>query len=161
MGQRASQPRQATEYTRIGEDTTQSTSRPSKLVMIRGERHDEIIFTQVIDQIDGSRSIPDSAAIVKRSNPYFGPKILLHCDGENYLLTAPGPESELLLWYPEFDEKGNRCGWGKLAEIKARLSDNLPSYDFCPECGDPLRTLKHEQQAEVGCCPNTKGSERS
>lgn len=126
-----------------------------KMVMLRGERHDEIALSEVVTRISHSADIPTDATIVQRNTPYFGPKLLLHSDGLNYLLTAPGPDAQLLLWYPETDEYGERCGWNKLAEVKAEFLDDQPQYDLCPECGEPLQTIEHERKAAVGRCPGT------
>lgn len=126
----------------------------SKLVMIRAERHDEIIITDIRWQLRSGTKIPERVEVVQRTDPYFGPKLLLYNEGCNYLMTAPGPDSGLLLWNSIVDSNGQRTGWEKLAEVAARFEDSLSQYDFCPQCGEPLNTLKHEKQAELGCCPN-------
>lgn len=125
----------------------------SKMVMLRSERHDEIAISEIVTQIRRDVDVPLEATIVQRQCPYFGPKLLLHAGEENYLLTAPGPDTHLLLWSPEHDEYGERCGWTKLAEVKAQFVDDQPQYDLCPECGKPMQTLEHERKSAVGRCP--------
>lgn len=134
-------------------DVGRGDSYLSKLVILRGERHDDIVITNVIREWHKDADIPERATIVQRSNPYYGPKIVLWADERNYLLTTPGPETQLLLWASNITEGNQRTGWEKLAEVTARLADNLPPYEFCPQCSEPLKTLKHEKQAELGCCP--------
>lgn len=136
------------------EDIDEHTDYHSKLVMIRAERHDKIVITGVRRQLRSGIEIPNRVKVVQRTDPYFGPKLLLYNDSHNYLMTAPGPDSGLLLWKSVVDSNEQRTGWEKLAEVTARFVDDLPQYDFCPQCGEPLNTLKHEKQAELGCCPN-------
>lgn len=125
----------------------------SKMVMLRSERHDEIAITEVVTRLRSDTDIPSEATIVQRQCPYFGPKLLLHAEKENYLLTAPGPDTHLLLWSPKYNEHSERSGWNKLAEIKAQFVDDQPQYDLCPECGQPMQTLEHERKSAVGRCP--------
>lgn len=136
------------------ETPSDSTGHLSKLVMIRGERHDEVLITDVLKRFREGPEIPTQATIVQRTVPYYGPKLMLHDTGRNYLLTAPGPNSQLHLWSSSLTEQGRRNGWDRLAEVTARLAEDLPSYETCPQCGEPLKTLKHEKQAELGCCPD-------
>lgn len=125
----------------------------SKMVMLRSERHDEITISEVVTQLRRDVVIPSEVTVVQRQCPYFGPKLLLHADEENYLLTAPGPDTHLLLWSPQYDEHGERYGWNKLAEVKAQFIDDQPQYDLCSECGQPMQTLEHERKSAVGRCP--------
>lgn len=138
------------------EDPFPETEHLSKKVMIRGERGDSIAISDAIQNFDRGTEIPSEATIVRRTEPYFGPKLLLEHQNSNYLLTAPGPDSQLLLWSSVINKNGNRTGWKKHAEVTVRFSENLPSYDHCPQCGEPLKTLKHEKQAELGCCPSVQ-----
>lgn len=70
------------------------TEHNSKTVMLAAERKDHIQITDTIQRFDDSVAIPDEVTVVQRTDPYFGPKLLVHAtvDGEdaNYLLTAPG-----------------------------------------------------------------------
>jgi hypothetical protein len=72
---------------------------------------------------------------------------------ESYLLTAPGPDTQLLLWNGNYLDDGERYGWEKLAEVTAQFADDQPQYDLCPECGQPMQTIEHERKAAVGRCP--------
>lgn len=128
----------------------------SKLVMIRGERHDEILITKIVRRLSDSNEVPDRATIVRRSEPYYGPKLTLKAHDQAFLLTAPGPQSQLLLWASKLSNDGQIMDWDQLAEVTARLTDDLPPYSFCPQCGEPLKTLKHEIRAELGCCPESR-----
>jgi hypothetical protein len=129
------------------------TDHDSKTVMLRAERHDEISVTEVIDRIRQGGDIPSTTTVVRRTNPYFGPKLLLHAETTNYLLTAPGPNTQLLLWGPQRTNSGNRKGWSTIAEVTATLVDDQSQYDLCSECGDPIQTLEHERRAAVNRCP--------
>ena len=124
----------------------------SKIVMLRAERHDHLHISEVVTQLRQAGDIPSEATVVRRTNPYFGPKLLLHSGDTNYLLTAPGPDTQLLLWYPKLNANGERCDWEKLAEVKAAFADDQPQYDLCSECGEPMQTLEHERRAAMGQC---------
>lgn len=137
-------------------ETEPITEHESKLVMIRAERHDRIAIGSIETQLRSDRSVPDSVTVVRRTDPYFGPKLLLDDGTENYLLTAPGPDTQLLLWCSEFADDGLRRGWQKLAEVTATFTDEQPQYDLCPMCGEPLKTLEHEREAAFGMCPNVE-----
>jgi hypothetical protein len=50
---------------------------------------------------------------------------------------------------------GYRSGWNKLAEIEASFSEEIPQYDICPYCGEPMKTLEHERMAGFDDCPNS------
>lgn len=135
-------------------ETEPITEHRSKLVMIRAERHDRIEIESVKTRFRSDRLIPDDLTVARRTDAYFGPKLLLDNGTENYLLTAPGPETQLLLWCSEFADDGLQRGWQKLAEVTATFTDEQPQYDLCPMCGDPLKTLEHEREAAFGMCPN-------
>ncbi|MEE6210567.1 hypothetical protein U3A55_10415 [Salarchaeum sp. III] len=129
------------------------TDYESKKVMLRAERKDRISIANVITRLQDGYDIPSKTIVAQRSTPYFGPKLLLYADGENYLLTAPGPDTQLLLWRANLNDAGERVGWKKLAEVKATFADDTPQYDLCPECGQPMQTIEHERKAAVGRCP--------
>lgn len=128
----------------------------SKMVMLRAERHDEIHIVDIVTQIQQGKDVPSEAVVAKRSNPYFGPKLTLSANGQSYLLTAPGPDSQLLLWSGNYLDDGERYGWNKLAEVTAQFADDQPAYDLCPECGQPMQTIEHQRKASVGRCPGTE-----
>lgn len=128
------------------------TDHRSKKVMLRAERDDVITITDIITRLKPADLIPTEATVVRRTNPYYGPKLLLSDDENNYLLTAPGPDTQLLLWGPNQTKDGGRSGWYKLAEVTAMFADQQPQYDLCPECGKPMQTLEHERKSAVGAC---------
>lgn len=131
-----------------------ATDYHSRLVMLRAERHDELKITSIKSRFRAPGVIPDTVRVVQRTDPYFGPKLAIRTDDREYQLTAPGPDSELLLWSRFEDYPGQEGAWEKLAEVTARFVEDLPSYEYCPQCDEPIKTLKHELQAEIGCCPN-------
>lgn len=138
-----------------GQPTAESsTEYASKQVMLRAERHDRIEIDSVVTRLLERHAVPASVTVVRRSDPYFGPKLLLDDQTSNYLLTAPGPDTQLLLWCGDYAEDGLRRGWQKLAEVTASLADTQPQYDLCPMCNEPLKTLEHEREAAFGMCPN-------
>jgi len=116
-----------------------TTPYDSKMVMIRGERGDTITFD------DGPL---DTASVAKRTNPYYGPKLLLDDGEQNWLLTAPAPDRDLQLWRAIVDDDGFRKGWERAAEVTAELEEGK-QYDICT-CGEPLKTLEHQREAALG-----------
>lgn len=130
-----------------------TTDYGSKMVMLRAERGDNIQIVDVVTRLSQKSNIPSEATIVKRTTPYFGPKLVLSAGEESFLLTAPGPDTQLLLWCGNYLDEGDRYGWEKLAEITAQFADDQPQYDLCPECGYPMQTIEHERKAAVGRCP--------
>jgi len=129
------------------------TEYDSKMVMLRAERHDEIQILEVVTRLRQGVDIPSEATVVKRTDPYFGPKLVLSTNEQNFLLTAPGPDSQLLLWIGNYLDDGDRFGWKKAAEVTAQFADDQPQYDLCPECGQPMQTIEHQRKASVGRCP--------
>lgn len=132
-----------------------TTTYDSKIVMLRAERHDRIRIENVVTSISPGQAIPDELTVVKRTTAYFGPKLVAESAGSNYLLTAPGPSSQLVLWHTNEGPDGLRGEWEKLAEVTAKFEDDQPQYDLCPICGEPLKTLEHEREAAFGSCPNS------
>lgn len=130
-----------------------ATEYDSKMVMLRAERGDNIQIVDVVTRLGQHDDIPSETTVVKRTTPYFGPKLVLTTDDESYLLTAPGPDTQLLLWCGNYLDDGERYGWEKLAEVTAQFADDQPQYDLCPECGQPMQTIEHERKAAVGRCP--------
>lgn len=132
------------------------TSYDSKLVMLRAERGDCIEIVDTITVICQETPVPGQIVVQRRSNPYFGPKIEASTEDREYRLTAPGPDTELLLWAANETGSDTYYGWNKVAEVSASLSEDQSQYDLCPECNRPLRTLDHEQLAAVGECDRLK-----
>lgn len=136
--------------------TAPVTDHHSKSVMLRAERNDTITISQMVNRFSNG-FIPEEVTVLRRTNPYYGPQLLLHASNEgedlNYQLTAPGPDTFLYLWGAETDSEGFRESWYKLAEVKAALKDNQPQYDICSECGEPIQSLEHEKYAAFGRCP--------
>lgn len=132
-----------------------TTDQGSKSVMLRAELQDEVEILAVERRISESYSVPDSVAIQQRTNTYYGPKLLAVAEsGREYLLTAPGPDSDLLLWGEELHQQGGRTGWVKVAEIRGRLADDQGGYHLCHQCNEPLKTAEHQRLASMGQCPN-------
>ena len=144
-----------------GEELLQRNAEPgppetdysSKMVMLRAERSDRIQIVDVVTRLQQSGSIPSEVTVQKRTTPYFGPKIRLADGQDSYLLTAPGPDTQLLLWSGNYIEEGERYGWNKLAEVTAQFADDQPQYDLCPECGEPMQTIEHQRRTAIGRCP--------
>lgn len=130
-----------------------TTEYDSKMVMLRAERGDMVQIVDVVTRLDRDEDVPSETTVVKRTTPYFGPKLVLAADEESYLLTAPGPDTQLLLWVGNYLDTDERYGWNKLAEVTAQFADDQPQYDLCPECGQPIQTIEHERKAAVGRCP--------
>lgn len=131
------------------------TDYDSKSVILRAERHDRIRVENTVANISPGQSIPDDLTVVKRTSTYFGPKLVMESAGSNYLLTAPGPDSQLVLWHTSEGPDGFRNEWAKLAEVTVAFEEDQPQYDLCPVCGEPMKTLEHEREAAFGSCPNT------
>lgn len=114
------------------------TSYDSKKVAMRAEAGDSVV-------LEGYGEF----TVVRRSDPYFGPKITLapaEADAEfNVMLTAPGPDSQLQLWWPERDDPGWRSGWVRGAEVTAKLVDTK-QYDIC-SCGEPIKSAEHAKRS--------------
>jgi ribosomal protein S27AE len=85
--------------------------------------------------------------VVQRYQTYFGPKLRIEPDDEDtqYLLTAPGPKSELNLW----ENVGGE--WDVQAEVSAELME-MKQYEICQYCGEPLKTADHRRRRAVGAC---------
>jgi hypothetical protein len=133
--------------------SSEATDHFSKKVMLRAERRDSISILDVITRFRRASTVPSEVMVVRRTSPYFGPKLILSDEQQEYMLTAPGPKSELYLWEPVTTDDGERKDWQKLAEVTATFADDQPQYDLCPECGQPMQTIEHERRAAVGRCP--------
>lgn len=121
------------------------TNPETKRVLVRAERKDELEITAV-DSCFEDVSVPDIVTVVQRLMTYYGPKLRVEADGEQYLVTAPGPDTQALLW------RQRDSAWHKAAEIRLDFTGSLPEYDICPDCGEPLSTIAHERRAAIGAC---------
>lgn len=132
-----------------------TTDRGSKEVMLRGELRDEIEIQEIECRMDTERSVPERVIVRQRINTYYGPKLRVESEtGQEYLITAPGPDSYLLLWAGKLNKRGTREEWIKLAEVRAVLNDNGGGYHLCQQCNEPLKTADHQRLAAIGRCPN-------
>lgn len=133
-------------------DSEPVTEYNSKMIMLRAERHDEIEISEVVEEISPLQSIPKTCSVKQRTNTYYGPKLVLKNGNSDFMLTAPGPDANLLLWGTKANSDGFRQSWQKIAEVKVTFSDEQPQYDLCPYCREPLQTLEHERESAVGQC---------
>ena len=131
------------------------TDSDSKTVMLAAERGDTIRIREAKTSVE-HLELPDELEVIQRTEPYYGPKLFTHAsvDGEdrNYLLTAPGPNSQLCLWKEEMSSDGKRIGWVEAAEITVSLAAEQPPYERCDECGEIIRSIEHERAALSGQC---------
>lgn len=130
-----------------------STDPDSRRTILRSERKDTIEISSVIQRFTQA-DIPDRVTVVERTETYYGPELLLEFEGQNFLLTAPGPDTQLLLWSEITNERGFRQAWERLAEIQTTI-DETPQYDLCNQCGSPIRSKEHERLSAIGHCPKT------
>jgi len=139
------------------EDTVRhpSTDQGSKSVMLRGELQDEVEILSVERKLSEGHSIPETVTVRQRTNTYYGPKLLTIAEsGREYLLTAPGPDSYLLLWGEDLHQQAGRTGWVEVAEVRGQLADDQGRYHLCHQCNEPLKTAEHQRLASIGQCPN-------
>lgn len=127
------------------------TEHRSKTVMLRAERHDEIEVSLVVN---GQTHVPKEYTVVRRDDTYYGPSLTLHAEVDdedrNYMLTCPGPNTQLILWQALSGKEGEwRSGWIPIAEVTAQI-DGTEQYRICDECGEPLRGIWHERLAAFG-----------
>ncbi|MFC7213702.1 hypothetical protein ACFQO4_06350 [Saliphagus sp. GCM10025334] len=129
--------------------TCSETTHSTKQVFMRAEHEDRILINRVIDN-PHSEKIPNTATVLKRDITYYGPRLRIEdlTDNNQYLLTAPGPETEAMLW-----QKVN-SNWQKIAEVSLKLDEALPKYDICPHCNEPLSTVAHRRRSVIGACKN-------
>ncbi|WP_152422238.1 hypothetical protein [Natrialba asiatica] len=126
---------------------TSETKHPTKRVFMRAEHNDTLEICDVINTIrDGH--IPDTATVVQRDLTYYGPKIRIeaHSNHEQYLLTAPGPNKEAMFW--QYTE----AGWEESAEVCLDFYGEIPQYDICPHCNEPISTVAHRRRSVTGTC---------
>lgn len=126
-------------------DGNPKTNPETKRVLVRAERNDELKITAVVSNLEDI-NVPNSVKVVQRIMTYYGPKLRVEADDEQYLVTAPGPNTQALLW------RQKDSAWHKAAEVRLDFTGSLPEYDICPDCGEPLSTIAHERRAAIGAC---------
>jgi len=131
------------------------TDSDSKTVMIAAERGDTIKITNIISRVEDN-NVPEELQVIQRSDTYYGPKLFtystIRTEERNFLLTAPGPDTQLQLWTEEVASSGKREGWIKAAEVMAVLPAEQPPYERCQGCGELVRSIEHERAALTGDC---------
>lgn len=131
------------------------TDADSKTVMLAAERGDSIRITEIVSRRINC-DLPDVVEVLRRSEPYYGPKIFalgsVNDEERNFILTAPGPGSQLMLWMDDIATNGKRRGWVEAAEVTASLAVEQPPYERCSECGEIIRSIEHERAALSGQC---------
>lgn len=132
-----------------GQGTCSETTHSTKQVFMRAEHEDEILIRGVIDN-PRDEKIPNIVTVLKRDLTYYGPRLRIEepHDSNQYLLTAPGPETEAILW------KKVNSDWQEIAEVSLELDGPLPKYDICPHCNEPLSTVAHRRRSVIGACKN-------
>lgn len=143
-------------FPRVGSNRTDpgpSTDAESRKTILRTERKDTIGISNVLQKFYDA-DIPESFTVVERTETYYGPELLLAADGRNYRLTAPGPDTQLLLWGESTNEREYRESWVRLAELQVFI-DGTPQYDICDQCGAPIRSKEHERLSAIGRCPKS------
>lgn len=132
------------------------TDGDSRRVMVVANRNDQIEIMQVNHRHEESFEIPAHVTVLQRQLRYYGPELMVHSGmdevDQNYLITAPGPDANLHLWGGVLTPNNKRENWVRIADITAKLADSQPKYETCNQCGDPIKTLDHEQAALVGEC---------
>lgn len=133
--------------------TSPITDLDSKRVMLRGERGDYILISNIEQTFDVEWDWPGEMEVIRRESTYYGPELELRTEEkERFLLTAPGPGSYLHLWAPQYDSKDRITSWEVLAEVRATFSSEMPNYCICNRCGEPIRSLEHERMSILGKC---------
>jgi len=135
------------------ETSNPATENASRSVMLKASRDDQISVEKVASHLKPEFEIPQELCVVRRSETYYGPKLETEAGDECYLITAPGPNTQLLLWKGQTNNNGYLVRWERLAEIQAKFSGNIPQYDVCIDCGEPIKSAEHERMAAFGPCP--------
>ena len=133
--------------------TTPVTENRSKSVMIKAGLNDRLRVENVINHFKTETDVPRELTVIRRSNTYFGPKLELESADESYLITAPGPNTQLLLWEGVTSDGQFISSWDQLAEVEVDFMGDLPQYDICMDCGEPIKSVEHERLAAFGTCP--------
>lgn len=124
---------------------TSGTTTDTKRVFLRAERGDKL---RVLDEIEVLTDIeyPSEFTVVQRQMTYYGPRLRVESEDEQYLLTSPGPDSQAMLWvHRDFD-------WRQALEVTLEFTGELPQYEICPACGETVSTMAHERRAILGTC---------
>lgn len=136
-----------------------STDHTNKQVMFKAERDDVVEITEV-HQTVVDRPIPDELKITRRDVTYYGVSLEgVSDDVDMYQITCPGPDFELLLWYGDTNDEGYVEEFVKAAEVSAEIG-RVTQYDMCPECGEPMKTLRHEREGRTGVCNRSSTTQR-
>lgn len=121
------------------------TTTETKRVFLRAERGDTVEIAETKNKFcDGT--LPESVKIIQRQYTYHGPKFRVEGSDEQYLLTSPGPDADGLLW------KVDDMEWIRAAEVVVEFGDELPEYEICLHCGEPIKTTEHERESYLGTC---------
>lgn len=140
------------------EGTSPITDLESKRVMLRGERGDYLLISNIEEMFQEEADLPGEMEIIRREATFYGPELEVRTEEkERFLLTAPGPGSYLHLWTAQTDSKGRITSWEVSAEVRAKFSSEMPKYSICNRCGEPIKSLKHERMAILGKCGNVSG----
>lgn len=131
--------------------TDPETDSPSKTVMLRAERGDCVEVSDIVNTIGVPESFPRTFDVIQRTETYHGPVLLLEADDEEFQITAPGPDFNLLLWASILDDDGSQIRWRKAAEVCAKIVDRSP-YQLCDNCGRPIRTTEHKRLSAIQKC---------
>lgn len=137
------------------DQTETTTAHSSKNVLLEATPDDVV---RIVDVHEGMWRVPEKMRVVRRTNTYHGPSITLMPPedwvGErtNYELTCPDKFSDLVLWKAVTDHEGFIQKWTKVARVTAEIF-NVAGYDFCEECGDPIKDPMHRSMAMMGMCP--------
>lgn len=134
------------------EDASPITENSSKSLMIKATRGDEISISEVVEHFEPQYEIPQKVEVVHRTETYYGPKLETESNGSHYLITAPGPNVQLIFWKAITDGEGYLKRWEQIGEVKADFTDNIPQYDICQNCGEPLKSVEHERLAAFNSC---------
>jgi len=119
----------------------------TRRVFRRAERNDPIIIEEIVERFE-DKDIPEDFEVIRRQQTYFGQKFYIEVtEGtEQYKLTIQDMHTEAILW------KQFNMEWNPIAEVIVKLGDDLPQYDICDHCGEPIKTATHEQASVIGNC---------
>lgn len=114
---------------------------------MRAEHGDFIEITHVDENMEGE-DIPSIFKVIQRDVTYFGPKLRVGSGSEKnqYILTAPGPESQAKLW------QTCKKGWKEMGEVSLDFKGEPPKYDVCLHCNEPISNTEHRRLSLIGAC---------
>lgn len=130
-----------------------ATTEENKKVMLRAEKGDEVVINQ---PLRGVPNLPERLTVIRRVETYHGPEIVtkaeLGGETQSYLLTCPGPESQVIVWEAVTGKDNKwRNGWAPIAEVRTELGD-VEQYRICKHCGDPIEDQWHARLSVIGRC---------